>query len=79
MSWLQFSALLGVQLVRDMLCLYEQPAQRFHTLMALGTNVCGHRFVFSKRQSFLLCDDPALTMLLSAHTSTCCRDCDMKP
>ena len=39
----QFSALLGVELVRDMVCMYEQPTQQFHTVVALGSNVCGHR------------------------------------
>lgn len=45
----QFAALLGVELVRDMVCMYEQPTQQFHTVVALGSNVCGHRCATGSR------------------------------
>ncbi|KAK9816593.1 hypothetical protein WJX72_002389 [[Myrmecia] bisecta] len=37
-----FSALLKVGLVTDMLCLFSKERKQFHTLVSLGSNVCGH-------------------------------------
>lgn len=52
-----FSALLGVELVRDMVCMYEQPTQKFHTVVALGSNVCGHRGILHGGMSAMIIDE----------------------
>lgn len=52
-----FSALLGVELVRDMVCMYEQPTQQFHTVVALGSNVCGHRGILHGGMSAMIIDE----------------------
>ena len=39
---MQFTAFLKVGLVNDMLCLYSSETQEFHTVVGLGSNVCGH-------------------------------------
>lgn len=39
---LQFTAFLKVGLVLDMICLFNSETQSFHTILTLGTNVCGH-------------------------------------
>jgi hypothetical protein len=41
-SSVQFTAFLKVGLVNDMLCLYSSEPQHFHTIVTLGSNVCGH-------------------------------------
>lgn len=37
-----FTAFLKVGLINDMLCLYSSESQNFHTIVTLGSNVCGH-------------------------------------
>lgn len=39
---MQFSAFLQTGLLHDMLCLYNAERRQFHTLVTLGSNVCGH-------------------------------------
>jgi hypothetical protein len=38
----QFTTLLKVGMLDDLVCLYHRPSQVVHSLVALGPDICGH-------------------------------------